>query len=150
MKHAFLLLSLITLFASCETKTHVAGDIDNLKSERTQLQAQTVKLSADIQMQSAAISSQTEQLKVLGILKEGKTPKYVLTLHLRQISYSLSISKQVRDAVNAIDFQISVDKDYYNSVSIGQNIVDNFRVGSLIMHGSFGNWEMQVKSKNIE
>lgn len=51
--------------------------------------------------------------------------------------------------MNAIDFEIPVDKDFYNSVSIGTDIVDEFRTGSFVLKGSFGSWEMSVKGKEI-
>ena len=45
---------------------------------------------------------------------------------------------------------ISVDKDYYDSVNIGDTITDDFRMGSLIMKGSFGNWDITVENKEIQ
>lgn len=72
---------------------------------------------------------------------------YVLNLNLRQISYSFSLSKQLRDYTNQVDFEIPVDKDYYNKVSVGQELTDNFRFGSLIFKGSFGSWRIKVTNK---
>jgi len=72
---------------------------------------------------------------------------YILKLNLRQISYSLSLSKQFRDYSNQIDFEIPVDKDYYDKMSVGNDVTDNFRIGSLIFKGSFGSWRIKVKEK---
>ena len=51
--------------------------------------------------------------------------------------------------MNAIEFEIPVDKDFYNSINVGDEIVDNFRAGSFIINGSFGSWNMKVKGKEI-
>lgn len=85
-------------------------------------------------------------------LQQGKIPtktKYILKLRLKQSHFSLSIKKHIKDAVNAIEFEIPVDKEYFDSVEKGSEIVDNFRFGSFVLYGSFGDWEMTVKDKII-
>jgi hypothetical protein len=72
-----------------------------------------------------------------------------LKIRLKQANFSLSIKKHIKNAVNAIDFEIPVDKDFYDSVSEGTEIVDKFRFGSFVLYGSFGDWEMTVKGKEI-
>jgi len=79
-----------------------------------------------------------------------KQPCYILKLQLRQVSYSLSIKKQLRDALNTVEFDIPVNKQYYEQVNVGDDLVDGFRVGSLIMRGSFGKWRVKIESKHIE
>jgi hypothetical protein len=74
--------------------------------------------------------------------------KYILKLRLKQSHLSLSIKKHIKDAMNAVDFEIPVDKEFYDSVEEGQEIIDNFRFGSMVLYGSFGDWEMKVK-KNM-
>ena len=63
---------------------------------------------------------------------------------------SLDIGKHIKDGMNAIEFEMPVDKDLYNTVSVGTQIIDEFRSGSLIINGDFGNWKMTVVSKRIE
>ena len=67
----------------------------------------------------------------------GKLDYEIIDLHLRQTHISLSISKHIKDAVNAIDFELPVDKEFYDKVKIGSEIVDEFRMGSLVLSGSF-------------
>jgi hypothetical protein len=90
-----------------------------------------------------------EQIKTLKAGSYAKGPKYVLKLRLKQANFSLSIKRHIRNAVNAIDFEIPVDKEFYDSVSVGTEIIDEFRFGSLILGGSFGDWEMTVKGKEV-
>nr|WP_293837992.1 hypothetical protein [uncultured Arsenicibacter sp.] len=102
-------------------------------------------------------SEETERLRKenadlktqLALLNEAKKPKYILKLRLKQSSFSLSIKKHIRNAVNAVEFELPVDKDFYDSVSEGTEIVDKFRFGSLVLYGSLGDWEMTVKGKEI-
>jgi hypothetical protein len=51
--------------------------------------------------------------------------------------------------MNAIEFDIPVDKDFYDEVKIGDEILDDFRMGSFIMNGSFGDWKMEVTHKRM-
>lgn len=52
--------------------------------------------------------------------------------------------------MNAITMDVPVDKEYYDSLTIGQNIKDDFRMGSLVMKGSLGSWKVSVKDKRVE
>lgn len=52
--------------------------------------------------------------------------------------------------MNAITIQIPVDKDYYNQINIGDTIADDFRMGSLVMSGSYGSWNITVQNKEIK
>ena len=51
--------------------------------------------------------------------------------------------------MNAIEFELPVDREFYHSVSQNQSIVDEFRHGSMILRGSFGSWKMTVINKRI-
>lgn len=149
-----LFLGIIFISQSCDSVESVDAEISTLKAQRKALQESVV----DYQKVANGLTDEINSKKAISeelssknrILVSGVRPKYVLTLHLRQISYSLSITKQIRDAANAVDFQIMVDEDYYNSVRVGEEVVDNFRVGSLFMRGSFGDWRITVANKEIQ
>ena len=149
-KYYFYLLIIIVIASACESVDSVKSDIHSLQMERDALRIELNAIEVSIHDARRLVVHMDDQVEALDIQKSGHEPKYILTLHLRQISYSLSISKQIRDAANTVDFQIPVDADYYNAVNIGQEIVDDFRVGSLIMRGSFGNWRITVKNKSIQ
>jgi hypothetical protein len=91
----------------------------------------------------------TEQLKALKSDGFAKSPKYILKIRLKQSHFSLSIKKHIKDAINAVEFELPVDKDFYDSVSEGTELVDKFRFGSFVLYGSFGDWKMTVKEKEI-
>ena len=123
-KHLIVLFTLAIFFVSCGNN----AEVEQLKKE------------------NAALAAQVQSLKTGGI---AKSPKYILKIRLKQSHFSLSIKKHIKDAVNAIEFELPVDKEFYDSVSEGTELVDKFRFGSLVLSGSFGDWEMKVKSKEI-
>lgn len=124
MRQKILLITLISvLFLACHN-----SEITNLIKENAALNAQIDSLKAGAQTQSV---------------------KYILKLLLKQAHFSSSIKKYIKDAVNSIDFEMPVDKEFYDSVKVGTEIIDDFRFGSLVLSGSFGDWEMTVKEKII-
>lgn len=101
----------------------------------------------NLKKENAALAAQ------VSALKEGanaKGPKYMLKLRLKQSHLSLSIKKHIKDAVNAVEFELPVDKEFYDSVSEGTEIIDKFRFGSMVLYGSLGDWEMTVKEKYVK
>lgn len=150
-------ITTLLCFTSCEpSKKEIKETTEVLKTQLTILNTKKVETSAQVdaleiiaKSKNSEISTLEEKLKELKIYEGGKTPKYILKLHLKQTHFSLSLTKHIKDAMNAIDFEMPVDKDFYNSVSVGTDIVNNFRVGSCILYGSFGDWKMTVKNKEI-
>jgi len=141
------LLSL-SLFSCKETPCDVTEDINNLKDRRTIAQGLVDNLIILKDSKEAEIAVLDEKLKLLHIYDSGKTPQYILKIRLKQ-SHMLDVGKMIKDAMNAIDFELPVDKNFYNQVEVGTSIVDNFRMGSFILEGSFGNWDMTVRGKEI-
>ena len=152
MKKIFLLVPilLVLIFTSCENEADVKSDLDKLRDKRTDLTAQIQDLNNKRQVKNMQIIKLNEELKVLNIYMSGSQPKYIITIQLKQSHVSLSLTKHLKDVMNAIDFEIPVSKEFYNSVRVGTVISDEFRTGSLILYGSFGNWEMTVNKKEIK
>lgn len=144
----YLLILMVFLF-SCESSKDVKEDIESLRKERTELQNERAWLIKTNAIKESEIAFLDEHLEESHIYESGRTPKYVLGIKLKQSHFTLDITEHARDEMNAIEFEIPVDKDYYNSLSVGDEIVDDFRVGSFIFNGSLGDWEMTVVNKNI-
>jgi len=139
----------IIFFACKETPCDIKEDINGLKQTKTDLQNDVQNFGEARAQKVHEIDSLNGVLKVLDIYKAGRTPRYVLKLHLKQTHY-LSINKMIKDAINAIDFEMPVDKEFYDQVEVGTEIVNKFRTGSFWIEGSFGNWEMTVAEKEIK
>ena len=117
------------------------AQVDLLKQEISELQAQ----KSDLQNEVSELENITVEKK-----EETGTAKYVLTLEIKQSHFTLDISEHLEDSMNAIEIQIPVDKEYYDSVEVGQNIADEFRMGSLVFKGTFGNFKVSVTKKEIQ
>lgn len=76
-------------------------------------------------------------------------PFYVIRVELRQQHTILNLDKMIKDEMNKIEFDIPVDKRYYDSLNVGDEIVDEFRMGSVLIDGSFGSWKCTVVEKGI-
>lgn len=115
--------------------------VDFLNQQIAELQTQKSSLEVEITDLENMVAQKKE---------ENGTAKYILTLEIKQTHFTLKISEHLKDAMNAIEIQIPVDKEYYDSVEVGQNIADEFRMGSLVFKGTFGNFKVSVIKKEIQ
>ena len=134
-KHAIILIAMIaiTLSGCSKTETVTNEDVAKMESEIAQLEAERDRLNEEI----------------LNTKIDNGLAKYVITFNIKQTHFTLDIGEHLKDAMNDISIEIPVDKEYYDSVEVGDTIDDSFRVGSFIWKGSFGNWKVTVESKNI-
>ena len=123
----------ITLSGCSKTKTVTNEDNAKLESEIAQLEAERDRLDEE-----------TLNTKI-----DNGLAKYVITFNIKQSHFSLDLGEHLKDAMNDISIEIPVDKEYYDSVEVGDTIDDSFRVGSFIWKGTFGNWKVTVESKDI-
>lgn len=123
----------ITLSGCSKTETVTNEDVAKLESEIAQLEAERDRLNEEI----------------LNTKIDNGLAKYVIAFNIKQTHFTLDIGEHLKDAMNDISIEIPVDKEYYDSVEVGDTIDDSFRVGSFIWKGSFGNWKVTVESKDI-
>ena len=117
----------ITLSGCSKTETVTNEDVAKMEAERDQLNEEILNTKID-----------------------NGLAKYVITFNIKQTHFTLDIGEHLKDAMNDISIEIPVDKEYYDSVEVGDTIDDSFRVGSFIWKGSFGNWKVTVESKGIQ
>lgn len=146
----YIYLIFVILLISCEDETDVKSDIDRLRMERTHLYKETNKLTTKISSLSDSIKVLSEEANILNIKKTGRKPIFMVKIKLKQSRISLSISEHVKDDMNAIEFELPVDEEFYKSIKVNTQIVDDFRVGSFIMNGSIGSWNMTVIDKYVK
>ena len=130
---ALIVIIAITLSGCSKTETVMNEDVAKLESEIAQLEAERDRLNEEI----------------LDTKIDNNLAKYVITFNVKQTHFTLDIGEHLKDAMNDISIEIPVDKEYYDSVEVGDTIDDSFRVGSFIWKGSFGNWKVTVESKDI-
>lgn len=153
MKKLIYLLCISIAFISCENANDVNTEIGRLKEERKNLKNSVQDLRSAKSNESTTLTSITKQItekrKLLGIYNAGKQPVYILKFQLKQSHFSLDIGKHMKDAMNKIKFELPVSEEFYNSVAIGTDIVDEFRMGSFLLYGSIGDWDMTITDKEI-
>ena len=134
-KYVIVLITTIAIILSgcSKTGTVTNEDIAKLESEIAQLEAERDRLNEEI----------------LNTKIDNGLAKYVITFNIKQTHFTLDIGEHLKDTMNDISIEIPVDKEYYDSVEVGDVIDDSFRMGSFIWKGSFGNWKVAVESKDI-
>ena len=128
-----LMIVSVTLSGCSKSETVTNEDVAKLESEIGQLEAERDQLNEEI----------------LNTKIDNGLAKYVITFNIKQTHFTLDLGEHLKDAMNDISIEIPVDKEYYDSVEIGDTIDDSFRVGSFIWKGSFGNWKVTVESKDV-
>lgn len=107
---------------------------------------------ADLQSEIAVLTEQKAAIEaeIIDAKEANGTAIYVVTFRIKQSHFTLDIGEHLKDSMNEITFEVPVAKEYYESVSVGDVINDEFRMGSFIMHGSFGNWKVTVDKKEVQ
>ena len=132
---ALLVGGMMLMLAGCgDNREYLNAEIDGLKSEISELENQRDSLKSEI----------------VDIKVDNGTAKYVVTFNIKQSHFTLDLSEHMKDEMNDISIQIPVDKEYYDSIKVGDTIADDFRMGSLVMKGSFGSWDITVEDKEIQ
>ena len=132
---ALLVGGMILMLAGCgDNREDLNAEIDGLKAEISELENQRDSLKSEI-----------ADIKV-----DNGTAKYIVTFNIKQSHFTLDLSEHMKDEMNDISIQIPVDKEYYDSIKVGDTIADDFRMGSLVMKGSFGSWDITVEDKEIQ
>lgn len=139
MRKFIVLMLLIFVLTGCWNNTS-SEESNELESKISGLQKEITALEE----QKATLESEIVEKK-----EENGTAKYVITFRVKQSHFSFDLSDHLKDSMNQMTFEIPVDKEYYDSVDVGDVLSDDFRVGSLVMKGSFGNWTVTVDQKEI-
>lgn len=80
----------------------------------------------------------------------GKYQKEIcsITLKIKKVSYSLDMTEQAKNEMNAEEIKIPVDRDFYDKVHAGTDLSDGgIRMGSLAFGGNISSWSMEVVGK---
>lgn len=114
--------------------------IEQQKAEIATLEKDIVELKNE----KESLTNEVADIKV-----DNGTAKYIMTFEIKQ-SHFLDIGKMIKDEMNAIEMQIPVDKEYFDSFEVGDKIDYSFRFGSFLLEGSIGNWNIKVIDKGVK
>lgn len=141
-KIVFLIVTLI-MVTSCydmQDKIRLQTECDGLISRKSDLTESINSLRRDV----ASLSNEKNALK------NGREPKYIVKFEIKQGTFTLDIGEHIKNQINAIEVEIPVSHDFYNQLSMGQDLTDGFKYGSLIFNGDFSKLHMRVIGKRIE
>lgn len=124
----------------CSKEKELSANIIKLEKMASELEEDVYNLEA----QKIMLENEIRDIKI-----QSNTAKYIVTLNIKQSHFTLDLGQHLKDEMNDISIQIPVDKEYFDSVNVGDTIADDFRMGSLIFKGSFGNWKVTVQAKEI-
>jgi len=117
--------------------------VASLESNHSSLKTQITSLSNEH-------SNLLKDKAVLEHIKSGRSVRYYVQVKLKQERFSLDIGKHLKDKMNAVDFWLPVSRDYFQSYSIGDKLLDKDREGSFWMEGSHSSWVIKVIDKKVE
>ena len=125
----------VALFTGCGNKS------EDMSNEILQLQNQI----DDLNHQKDKLETEVVDKKI-----ENGTAVYVVTINVAQSHPFWDIGSNIKDDMNDVDIDIPVSKEFYDSVNVGTVLDDSFRMGSFIMSGSYGSWDITVSDKKVE
>lgn len=130
-----------------EQRDELRSEVNVLKHEKEVL----VKSVSNLGEVKDKLSKDISDLRVeKSAYSSNSEPVYLLTLEIKQSTFTLDLAEHAKNAINAITLQIPVSYTFYNKVSIGQNISEEFKYGSLILNGDFSKLKVKVKNKEIK
>jgi len=150
MKKIISIIAFICVITSCytdEDKKQLQKDCFKLSQEKTELSDQIDLLNNKTISLKNEINDLIIEKKGLS---SGSEPKYIVKFKIKQGTFTLDIFEHVKNSVNSIEIELPVNRDFYNRLSIGQDLTDSFKWGSLIFDGDFSTLHMRVIGKRIE
>jgi len=173
MRKLLLVLLLVISFTSCKETPQEA--VDRLKREIVVLEetkAKYVKSAAEAKEQYLSLTHEAERMQSIvdrqnaecraavdKMKSEEKNhdmklhpDKYlhVITLKIHQTTYTLSVGEYIKNKINDAEFDIPVDREFYNKCRVGQVINDpSLKVGSFIFNGDLSVYKVTISNKRI-
>ena len=117
-------------------------------NENAQMERKKQILQNEIQELEQEKENISEQ--IIDEKEERGVETYIVTFEVGQKHYTIDLLTHAKDEINQVSFDVAVSEDYYDSVEIGDVINDEFRVGSAVLNGSFGKWNITILDKRVE
>lgn len=134
MKRIIIAIMCVFLLSGCASQTQ----LDEAKEK--ELQSQITSLEEE---------KNSLQEYIANYKSENDIKKYVITLEIKQSHFTLDVGEHVKDAMNKVELEIPVEKQYFDSLNEGDVLDDSFRFGSWLIKGSYGSWKVKILKKEI-
>ena len=139
-----LILFLVPSCRTIEDKIRIEQECSRLDSRLYSLREKERELSAKVD------NAEKDLKSLLSCANDHREPKYIVKFQIKQGTFTLDIFAHIKNEINAIEVEIPVSKDYYDRLTIGQDITNAFKYGSLVINGDFSTLHMRVAGKRIE
>lgn len=150
MKRFICLILLGLAFTACYTdndRSELQAECKALIQQKENLQSTVSRLNDNVNY----LNSQVHDLQIQkSAYQSGREIKYIVKFQIKQGTFTLDIFEHIKNEINCIEVEIPVSKSFYDSVSIGTDITDSFKWGSLVMDGDFSTLHMRVINKRME
>lgn len=121
---------------------------DKLMKERNQLEVEVNgnrNINEQLKRQHKAL---VEQINNDNFALAASKTIYIVKIKIHQTTYTLDIEEHIKNKINDVEFEIPVDKAYYDKCSIGQKVSDTgLKIGSLIFNGDFSKLKIKIVGK---
>lgn len=121
---------------------------DRLMKERKQLEADVNgnrNINEQLKRQHQAL---IEQINKDNFALASSRTIYIVKIKIHQTTYTLDLEEHIKNKINDIEFEIPVDKAYYDKCSIGQKVSDpGLKLGSLLVNGDFSKLKVTITGK---
>lgn len=137
------------ILSSCGESYHNER-LHNIKQQYEIVSEKHNQLSNDIKRLTSYKQQLEQQCEELNYISKGKQIQYIITLEIKQTSFSLDLEEHIKNDLNVVKLQIPVSKEFFNSVNKGTKLSNEMRVGSLILRGSYKKLNVIVTNKEIK
>jgi hypothetical protein len=124
---------------------------DRLMKERKQLEVEVNgnrNINEQLKRQHKAL---VEQINKDKFALSASNTIYIVKIKIHQTTYTLSLTEHIKNKFNDVEFEIPVDKAYYDNCSIGQSVTDpGLKIGSLLRDGDFSKLKVKITGKRTE
>ena len=121
---------------------------DRLMKERKQLEVEVNgnrNINEQLKRQHKTL---VEQINKDKFALAASNTIYIVKIKIHQTTYTLDLEEHIKNKINDIEFEIPVDKSYYDNCSIGQKVSDpGLKLGSLLVNGDFSKLKIKITGK---
>ena len=120
MKKFILILLTVIAFTACDEmrmkeRADLKDEINNLRYEKNNLS----KSVENLRETNTILMNEVSNLRTeKSAFSSGDEPVYLLTLEIKQSTFTLDLAEHAKNAINAITLQIPVSYTFYNKVRL--------------------------------
>jgi len=129
----FLFVLMAIAICGCSKEKMAGFEYDELVSRNSELKNQ--------------IEEKKKVLEDINIYPDGV---YLVTLEIKQSTFTLDLFEHAKNSMNAVEITVPVAKEFYLSCKIGDKLSDNFKWGSFLRDGDLSKLNVTVKNKRFE